>query len=301
MRSDVVVGSSEGIEEALLKAEVGGGGLDGSSFEGSVHAFMSAVLLWISRSDALVCDTELEPPNIQPSQAVDAGRSKGGAVIAANGIGESMLTKQLQKLSVDALGSHVRQCFATQQVTTEVVDNRQGIAVETISGEELAFEIDGPNLVGSGGVEGSCSGMLPAAASSARPNAVMPLENVENRAARRQSPVGKTLLESLQDLPSAPTVPAVLVENPLDELIGSLMRARPRCPTAVVQPTDSALAEAVEPLVAGDPADAIAMAKAPSSPSCHFRCLEQNGVVRALDWSPSRPFHFPPLRVRGKC
>jgi hypothetical protein len=187
VRSDVVIDSSEGV----VKAEVGGGGLGGSSFEGSVHAFMSAVLLrfpGVMRWCVIPSWSHQTFNRVRPWMPV----SKRGAVIAANGIGKSVLPKQPQKLSVNAVGSHVRQCFATKEVTTEVVDDGQGIAVETISGEELAFEIDGPNLVGCGGVEGSCSGMLPAAASSARPNAVMPLENVENRAARRQSPVGKT-------------------------------------------------------------------------------------------------------------
>ena len=72
MRTDVVVGASEAVEDALLYGEVGGGWFGGASFESTVHAFMSSVLLRIARRDALVCDAELEPPNVQPSQAVNS-------------------------------------------------------------------------------------------------------------------------------------------------------------------------------------------------------------------------------------
>jgi hypothetical protein len=71
VRTELVVGFSETFEESLLDAEVGARGIGGTGFEGSVHAFVGAVLLWISWSDALVSDAELKPPNVEVSQAVN--------------------------------------------------------------------------------------------------------------------------------------------------------------------------------------------------------------------------------------
>lgn len=64
MRANVVVGFGETLEHSLLNAEVGARRIGCVCFESSVHAFMSAVLLGITRRDALVGDTELKPPNI---------------------------------------------------------------------------------------------------------------------------------------------------------------------------------------------------------------------------------------------
>jgi hypothetical protein len=132
--------------------------------------------------------------------------------------------------------------MATEQVAAEVVDDGERVAVSSVAHEELAFEIHGPDLVGSGGVEGRRAWMLPAPVTSPRTDAAVAFENIEDRAACRQGQAGKTLLEPFQDLSRTPPVSTVLRENQLDELIRSLMRARPRCPTAVVQSNDSALA-----------------------------------------------------------
>ena len=64
MRPELVVGFSEAFEHSLLDAKVGSWGLGGPGLEGSVHSFVSAVLLWIAGRDALVCDAELKPPNV---------------------------------------------------------------------------------------------------------------------------------------------------------------------------------------------------------------------------------------------
>jgi hypothetical protein len=130
--------------------------------------------------------------------------------------------------------------MATEQEAAEVIDNGERVTVLAVAHEELPFEIHGPDLVGSGGVEGRRAWMLPASVTSPRTDAAVAFENIEERAACGQDQTGKTLLEPLQDLSCTPSVSTVLRENQLDELVRSLMRARPRGPTAVVQSTDSA-------------------------------------------------------------
>jgi hypothetical protein len=92
--TDLVVGVAEGIEDALLEVEVGGGRLGGPSFERLVHAFVSSVLLGTAWGDALVSDSELEPPDVEAVEAVNPCRGKGSAVVAADGVGKAVLTKQ---------------------------------------------------------------------------------------------------------------------------------------------------------------------------------------------------------------
>ena len=52
-------------------------------------------------------DAELKPPDVEMSEAMDAGRGEGSAVVAANGIGKSMLAEEPAKLSAYALGTDV--------------------------------------------------------------------------------------------------------------------------------------------------------------------------------------------------
>ncbi len=148
MRSNLVISFAEALEKSLLHAEIGAWRTGGVGFEGSVHAFMGAILLWTTRSDALVGDAELKPPNVKVSQTVNACGSEGGAVVAADRVGEAMLSKQAQELVLDASCLHIRQAMATKQVAAEVVDDGERVAGSAVAHEELPFEIDGPNLVG---------------------------------------------------------------------------------------------------------------------------------------------------------
>lgn len=185
--------------------------------------------------------------------------------------------------------------MATEQVAAEVVDDSERVAVSAVAHEEFTFEIRGPDLVGSGGVEGRGSWMLPAAVASPRTDSTVTFENIEDCAACGQDRARKTLLEPLQDFSCAPSVSTVLCENVVDDLVRSLMRGRPRCTTAVLESTDSALAEAVEPLVAGYPADAVAQAQLRHRPVATFEVL--NEMVPFEHWIGLHPGHSSSLRI----
>ena len=114
MGTDVVVGVAEGVEDALLEVEVGSRRLGGLSFEGLVHSFVSAILLGAAWGDALVSDPKLEPPDIEATEAVDACGGKGRAVVAADGVGETVLTKQATKLGFDAVRAYVEEAVAAE-------------------------------------------------------------------------------------------------------------------------------------------------------------------------------------------
>jgi hypothetical protein len=226
---------------------------------------------------------------------VNSSRGKGRAVVTADRVGEAVLSKQSQESAFDASGLHIRQAMATEQVAAEVVDDGERVAVSTVAHEEFAFEIHGPDLIRSGGVEGRSSWMLPASVASPRTDAAVTFKNIEDRASCGPVQARKTLLEPLQDFSCAPSVSTVFCENVLNELVRSLMRARLWCTTAVVESTDSALAETVEPLVAGDPADAIAQAKLRHRPVATLEVL--NKLVSFEHWIGLHPWHSTSLRI----
>src|SRR6187455_1209139 len=77
MGSYVVIGPPERIEDPLLEVEIGRRWFGGLGFERLVHAFMSTVLLRATWRDALVRDPELQPPDVEPVEAVNPCRGKG--------------------------------------------------------------------------------------------------------------------------------------------------------------------------------------------------------------------------------
>ena len=58
MRPDLVKGAAEVVEVTLLCTEVGLGRASGFAFEGSVHSFVTAVLLRLTRLDGLWTDAK---------------------------------------------------------------------------------------------------------------------------------------------------------------------------------------------------------------------------------------------------
>lgn len=248
MRSNVVVSALEAVENALLKGGVGGGWFCSAGFESSVHAFMGSVLLRVSGSDALVSDAELKPPDVQACEAVNAGRGKGSPVVTADGVWKSMSTKQVKELVLNGFSSYVGERPATEEIAAEVIDDGERVAVMSIAHAKVAFEINGPNLVGCGGVEGSGTGMLPTSATGTRANASVSLEDIEDGASCWPVPVGKTPAEPLENLSGTPSVARVLCQDELDELRRGLMRARPGCSAVLSEPTRTVLPIPVNPL-----------------------------------------------------
>lgn len=80
MWPDLIVGALEGVEDALLHAEIRGRRSDRARLERAVEPFMRAVLLRTPGCDALVCDAELQPPHVKAVEPVNPRRGKGRTV-----------------------------------------------------------------------------------------------------------------------------------------------------------------------------------------------------------------------------
>ena len=79
-----MVDLAEAIEAALLCARIRCRGAGGLGFERSMPALVRSVLLRVTRLDPYRLDPELDPPDAELTQAVDASRGERGAVVRLN-------------------------------------------------------------------------------------------------------------------------------------------------------------------------------------------------------------------------
>jgi len=122
---------------------------------------------------------------------------------------------------------------AAEQISAEEIGGGEGIAVDPVPHQELALEVGGPDLVGRGGVVGNGARMLPTMSPAPRLHPAVAFEDVEDGAPGRPGSSRVSGLEPLQDLARTPSKAAVLVENQLDDFMGSLVRTRPWRPGVV--------------------------------------------------------------------
>jgi len=71
------IGLPELVEDALLEVEVGHRWTCRPFLEGFVKSFVGAVFPGTAWRDALMRDAKLEPPDVEPVEAMDAGGSEG--------------------------------------------------------------------------------------------------------------------------------------------------------------------------------------------------------------------------------
>ncbi len=230
------------MKDPLLGVEVRRGRAGGLRLQRLVQPLMRAILLRTPGPNALVGDAELEPPDVQVVEAVNPGRGERGAVVTADRVRQAAGAEELAEGRCHTGPADIEQPLATEQVAAEVIDDRKRVAVDSVAHAELALEVDGPDLIGRGGVERGCAGMLPGPPTPAMVDVAVARQDVEDGAARRPGPLGGTGAEALQDLPGAPAEPAVFLEDQLDDVGGRLVRTGARGPAVVEQAARAALA-----------------------------------------------------------
>ena len=83
--------------KTLLGTEVGLRRPSGFALEGSVHAFVTAILLRLTRLDGLRTDAEPDPPSAEACEPSEADGSEGRAVVGADDGGNAELTEDLDE------------------------------------------------------------------------------------------------------------------------------------------------------------------------------------------------------------
>ena len=137
MRPDVIEGMAEFVEVALLGTEVGLRRPSGFALEGSMHAFVTAILLRLSRLDGLRTDAEPDPPSAQACEPSEADGSEGCTVVGADDSGQAELSEGLDEYGLGELNRRGIQPSALEQESAEAVLDREGItvaAVDTLNG-----------------------------------------------------------------------------------------------------------------------------------------------------------------------
>jgi len=259
--ADVVVLGAEVVEDALLATEVGSRGSGGLPLEDEVHVLVLAVLLGASGLDELGEDAELDEPDGEAREAAEGVGGEGGAVVGTDVPGQAEFPEKPGEDGEDADGLHVGAAAAVEDEARVHVLDGERVAELAVAGGKLPFEVCGPGVVGLGG-EGVGPTWMPAPdALAALGNEVVAQEDVVDRGARRQGQLGPVLLEVPDDLLGAVVIiGASDVENGLNHVGwsspgGALGPGRP-----ALKPRRALTLPAPEPLVAGGPADPVALA-----------------------------------------
>ena len=258
----VVVQRPEGVEGALLGGERAAGRADRVGLQGLVHPLVGAVLLRVSRQDPLVLDPELQPPDIELGEAVDAAGGERHAVIGADRLRQAKGAEGVLEDRAHAAPLGRAEALAGEQVARVLVGDRQRVTVEPVAGPEVAFEVGRPEVVGGGGRQRHDARMLMGPAAPALLD---------------QAPAGQQVARRTHGRPGEGRIPGL---EPVEQFLGSpagvsatggadqlghgrrdAMRAVVGCPTLVVQRGPAALLEAVEPLVAGLATDPVPRAQ----------------------------------------
>ena len=92
---------------------------------------------------------------------MDPGGGERCPVVTADALGEAAGAEQVAEVRVHPGPCNIQQPLTAEQVATEVIDDGQRVAIDAVARAELAFEVDGPDLVRGGGGEGSGARMLP--------------------------------------------------------------------------------------------------------------------------------------------
>src|SRR5690242_565740 len=114
-----------------------------------MHAFVTPVLLRLARLDSLRRDAKLDPPDRKPREASDRARGERAAIVRAHAQRQTVLTKRRFERALYGLEPFPIHRFASKQVATEAVGNRERVAV-LLTNAEAPFEVRAPGDVRGG-------------------------------------------------------------------------------------------------------------------------------------------------------
>src|SRR5665213_1665050 len=112
-----------------------------------MHALVATVLLRLAQGNALWPNAELDPPDTKGCQPAQCPQRERNAVIGANCRGQSVLPKHRLTGTPHPCLGRMRHAFASKQVATVVIAQREGIAPLMVAQPELTLEIRAPDLV----------------------------------------------------------------------------------------------------------------------------------------------------------
>jgi hypothetical protein len=250
---------AEGIEAALLCAEVLLRGTGGLGLEGAMHAFVPSVLMGAGRLDELGADAEFDPVDGELGETGDGGGGEGDSVVALDDVGKAEESEEPIKAPAGVVLVDPEHALAVQEEATESVLNGEGVAELSVPGPELPLEVHGPN--GIGAIHGSggrtrMGSSAPGFAGFHQPGTPKDVVNGIH---------GGDRLEFLGNhLPELPRTPATMSSELLEtgyDLRRRGVRAGPRPVGTVLEALEAFCLISLDPLVARGSADPVATAE----------------------------------------
>src|SRR5581483_3202202 len=136
------------IKLGLLLQDVGSSGSSGFLLERQVHAFMAAVLLRMTGTDALDADAKTQPPDRKLGKIEEpVGRGERNTIVGADGLGQTPFFEKTLKSGESEDFPIGLQGLTEQQITGSMVGHGERITVAFIAELELALVVGAPQMV----------------------------------------------------------------------------------------------------------------------------------------------------------
>jgi len=181
----VVVLLPERVEPDLLLVVVCGGRPGGLGLQGPMHPLVTAVLLRMGGLDQLGEDPEPDPPDGEPRETPDGGGREGSSVVGADPSGQTVLAEEALEDGLGELVSRREEPADVEQVPGESVRDGEGIALDAVSGLEVALVVGGPDVVGRGDGRDGAPRVVESPPLPSRGHKAVALEDVADGGARR--------------------------------------------------------------------------------------------------------------------
>jgi hypothetical protein len=148
VRTDGVVEAAEAVEALLLSSQVGGRWHGGSLAQGTVHAFVPAVLIGLAGLDELGADAELDPADGELREAADGSGCERRPVVGPDPVGQAERSEQVLEAGGGGFEIEAGQGAAVQEIAGVSILDGERVAVTAVPGLELTLEVGGPDVIG---------------------------------------------------------------------------------------------------------------------------------------------------------
>src|SRR2546428_12516259 len=250
------------IIEPTLGGKTARGRSRGRRFQGAMHAFMPPILIGTPRLDELGEDTQAHPPG---RELREPGQGRGGkwhAVVRADPRGQAILLKQPGKNGLRGGDGRGAQRLAAQEIATEPIGYRQGIAVAAVAGPELSLVVGAPDIVGRQDWTRRLARMPDAAPLASGRHHSVAAQDVARGGAPGEEPPGMALVQQREEFLATPgRMAAPSIEDRRHDFLGRLIRRAARPARVLLQAGRPLAKVALDPLVAGLTRNAIVFAQ----------------------------------------
>jgi len=195
---------AEGVEPALLGTQAASRRPCGLGLEGAMHAFMSSVLLRLAGLDKLWEHAEADPPRGERREASQGVGGEGNAVVGADPDGETEFLEETGENRFRPRNSRGMETLAAEEIAAVAIGDGEWVAINSVAGFKLAFEISTPDIVRSQDRAGGFARMPDPASISSNGNHAAALQDVLNGSPCRKTPSWMALMNDFEELFPAP-------------------------------------------------------------------------------------------------